>query len=230
MARDYYEVLGVGKKSDDKEIKSAYRKLARKYHPDVNPNDPTAEAKFKEVSEAYHVLSDPERRAAYDRFGPEWQSVAGAGAPADFGDMDFDFGDLFGGLLGGLGGSFRRSVPPRDVEMSVELSLDEIDSGTQRTLTMRARRAKAPVRSRRLVTAARSAQRARVRRLSRVPAASRSPSRQARRTAKGSGSEVAARPDRTDAEETSTCSSESFPTPSSPAGGRSPKSRSACRS
>lgn len=134
MARDYYEVLGVGRKADEKEIKSAYRKLARKYHPDVNPNDPTAESKFKEISEAYHVLSDAERRAAYDRFGPDWQNASG-GAPVDFGDMDFDFGDLFGGLLGGLGGAFRRSVPPRDVELSVELTLEEIDAGAQRTLS-----------------------------------------------------------------------------------------------
>ena len=75
MKRDYYEVLGVSRNATDKEIRQAYRRLARKYHPDVNPNDKTAEAKFKEIGEAYEVLSDPEKRAKYDRYGHNWQQV-----------------------------------------------------------------------------------------------------------------------------------------------------------
>src|SRR5438128_1985726 len=84
--KDYYGILGVARGADEKEIKSAYRRLARKYHPDVNPGDKTSEAKFKEVSEAYEVLSDSEKRAQYDRYGEQWkaysQSGQGAGAGA----------------------------------------------------------------------------------------------------------------------------------------------------
>ena len=69
MKRDYYEVLGIGKQADEKEIKKAYRKLAKKYHPDMNPDDKAAEQKFKEVTEAYNVLSDPEKKKLYDQFG-----------------------------------------------------------------------------------------------------------------------------------------------------------------
>ena len=73
--RDYYQVLGVGKSASDKEIRSAYRKLARKYHPDLNPSDRSAEARFKELQTAYDVLSDPAKRPKYDRFGPNWEQV-----------------------------------------------------------------------------------------------------------------------------------------------------------
>src|SRR6266702_1582398 len=76
--RDYYQVLGVPRTASDKEIRDAYRKLARKYHPDVNPNDKSGEARFKEVSEAYEVLSDRERRRKYDRYGHNWQQVEAA--------------------------------------------------------------------------------------------------------------------------------------------------------
>jgi len=104
--RDYYEVLSVGKDAGDQEIKGAYRELAKRYHPDRNPDDPAAEEKFKEASEAYSILSDAQKRAAYDRFGHA--GVQGAGGPggfnpeqfADFGDIlgdFFGFGDLFGG-------------------------------------------------------------------------------------------------------------------------------------
>src|SRR5919198_660575 len=119
--RDYYEVLGVARGASDKDIRNAYRKLARKFHPDLNPNDKAAETKFKEVSEAYEVLSDAEKRKKYDRYGHDWQQVEAAEAAArqgGFGNArwgpgqggvrfetaDFDdaaFGDLFGNLFGG---------------------------------------------------------------------------------------------------------------------------------
>ena len=86
--RDYYEVLGVSRSADESELKSAYRKIALKFHPDRNPDDPEAEERFKEASEAYAVLSDPEKRRAYDRFG--FEGVGAAGGPQGFSD----FGDL----------------------------------------------------------------------------------------------------------------------------------------
>src|SRR5262245_5021791 len=98
--RDYYDVLGVGRNADEQEIKKAYRKIALKYHPDKNPNDKSAEDKFKEAAEAYEVLSDPDKRARYDRFGH--QGVGGAsGGGGGFGGMNMEdifdqFGDIFG--------------------------------------------------------------------------------------------------------------------------------------
>lgn len=112
--RDYYEVLGVSKTASDSELKSAYRKLAKKYHPDVNPGDKEAEAKFKEATEAYGVLSDAEKRRQYDQFGHAAFEQGGGGA-GGFGGFDFNgadmgdiFGDIFGDLFGG-GGSRRRA-------------------------------------------------------------------------------------------------------------------------
>src|ERR1041384_4146504 len=99
MAKDYYSILGVARNADAKDIKSAYRKLARKFHPDVNPNDKTSEAKFKEVSEAYEVLGDPEKRKLYDQFGSNWEHAQNFTGAANGGDMgDFQF------RVGGAGG------------------------------------------------------------------------------------------------------------------------------
>jgi len=152
MAKDYYQLLGVPRGAEEKEIKSAYRKLARKYHPDVNPNDKTAEAKFKEISEAYGVLSDGEKRKLYDQFGSNWDQIqnvggpgGGVGIPNDQ-DIPFDIGggfgpifeQLFGGGMGGARGVRFQDLEqgqPRDVEKVVEITLEEVDSGTKRVLT-----------------------------------------------------------------------------------------------
>ena len=110
--RDYYEVLGVEKSADDAAIKKAYRQLAKKYHPDMNPGDAEAEKKFKEASEAYAVLSDPDKRRQYDQFGhAAFSQGAGGGG---FGGFDFngaDMGDIFGDIFGDLfgGGRSRRA-------------------------------------------------------------------------------------------------------------------------
>ena len=108
--RDYFKVLGVERSADADAIKKAFRKLARKYHPDVNPGDKTAEAKFKEVSEAYEVLSDPEKRRRYEQFGKYWNQAGAAGAGPGAGGFDVDFGrygnfdDFINDLLGRFGG------------------------------------------------------------------------------------------------------------------------------
>ena len=112
--RDYYEVLGVDKNADEAALKKAYRALAKKYHPDVNPGDAEAEKKFKEASEAYAVLSDAEKRRQYDQFGhAAFSGAGGAGGAGGFGGFDFnsaDFSDIFGDLFGDFfgGGSSRR--------------------------------------------------------------------------------------------------------------------------
>jgi molecular chaperone DnaJ len=130
-ARDYYEVLGIDRGATPDEIKQAYRKLAMKYHPDRNPGDHGAEAHFKEVSEAYHVLSDPNRRAHYDRFG---RMPSGANVP-DFADMTEMFEAVIGDFLANIGGFGRRGKPGgRDVTLAVEVSLLEAAKGIEKTV------------------------------------------------------------------------------------------------
>lgn len=135
--RDYYEVLGVSRDASKEEIKKAYRKLARKYHPDANPNDKQAAEKFKEINEAYHVLMDDEKRAAYDRFGHA--ATDGQGGFEDFGGFS-GFGTDFGGL-GDIfdmffGGGRRRTGPQRgaDIRVDIELSLEEAAFGLERDI------------------------------------------------------------------------------------------------
>ncbi|MBO4797303.1 MAG: J domain-containing protein, partial [Candidatus Methanomethylophilaceae archaeon] len=115
--RDYYEVLGVPKSADAEDIKKAYRTLAKKYHPDMNPGDKDAEQKFKEVNEAYAVLSDSEKKARYDQFGfagIDPNMGAGGGGFGGFGGMDFDLGDVFNSFFGGgAASSARRNAPER---------------------------------------------------------------------------------------------------------------------
>ena len=113
--RDYYEVLGVSKNASDDEIKRAYKKMAIKYHPDRNPDDKEAEAKFKEAAEAYDVLRDAQKRARYDQFGPEGVNGAGGfgGGGMNMDDIFSMFGDIFGGHggFGGFGGGGRTRKP-----------------------------------------------------------------------------------------------------------------------
>jgi molecular chaperone DnaJ len=134
--RDYYEVLGVSRSADENELKQAYRKIALRYHPDRNPDDSDAEEKFKEASEAYAVLSDAEKRRAYDRFGFEGVGMGGApGGFPDFGDLgNFTdvFNDLFGDLFGGRGGRSRgRGQRGADLRYNLEVSLADVLNGSE---------------------------------------------------------------------------------------------------
>ncbi len=140
--RDYYEVLGVSKDADDASIKKAYRSLAKKYHPDMNPGDAEAEAKFKEVNEAYAVLSDSEKKAQYDQFGhAAFEPGAGAGGAGFGGFSDFgDIGDIFGSFFGGgFGGSSSRraNAPTRgeDVSVRVTISFEDAVFGTKKDVS-----------------------------------------------------------------------------------------------
>lgn len=137
--RDYYEVLGVDKNADDAAIKKAYRVLAKKYHPDMNPGDAEAEKKFKEASEAYAVLSDPDKRRQYDQFGHAAFDGAGGAGGFDFNSMDFGdiFGDLFGGMFGG--GSRRANNGPMkgaNVRTSVRVTFEEACFGVDKELEL----------------------------------------------------------------------------------------------
>lgn len=160
--RDYYEVLGVGRGASEKEIRGAYRKLARKHHPDVNPGDSSAAERFKEIGEAYEVLSDKDKRAKYDRYGHDWQMreaqeeaarKAGfepggiqwqyqSGGPGSEGFSDTDsggFADILNEILRGQGGTrgFRtRQMKGQDLEYPVQVTLQEAFSGTSRILQM----------------------------------------------------------------------------------------------
>ena len=137
--RDYYEVLGVEKNANDAALKKAYRALAKKYHPDTNPGDADAEKKFKEASEAYAVLSDPDKRRQYDQFGHAAFDGSGGGGGFDFSGMDFGdiFGDIFGDFFGG--GSRRSSNGPMkgaNLRASVRITFEEAVSGCEKELEL----------------------------------------------------------------------------------------------
>ncbi len=166
MAKDYYRTLGVDKNANEKDIKKAFRRLAKQYHPDTNPNNPSAEAKFKEVNEAYETLSDPEKRKLYDQFGPNYANMGNAGAGGGYQYQtytqqvnfeDSPFQDIFESLFGGFGrsnkgqqtgGRTRANVggfqPMRgqDITEEVVISLREAYEGTMRYVQKADRKAK----------------------------------------------------------------------------------------
>lgn len=161
--KDYYKILGVERSATEKEIKSAYRKLARKYHPDVNPGDKASEEKFKEISEAYEILSDKDKRNQYDQFGQYWQQAGQQQPPPGWGQggqggFNYDFGGaanaegfggfgdifevLFGQGRGARNGSRNTWTPARgrDIEYEIEISLDEAFHGTTKVISVNGRR------------------------------------------------------------------------------------------
>jgi molecular chaperone DnaJ len=158
--KDYYSILGVSRSATDKDIKATYRRLARQYHPDVNPGNKAAEQRFKEINQAYEVLSDPEKRKKYDQYGEQWQYAdqyaeaarqqqqssggfryaqqPGGGQTYSFeeGDLESIFGDLLGGRTSGFGRRGSRSRRGQDLESQIELTLEEAFSGTMRNISL----------------------------------------------------------------------------------------------
>lgn len=140
MKQDYYQILGVSKDADEKTLKSAYRKLALQYHPDRNQGDKDAEAKFKEASEAYEVLSNPEKRGIYDRYGHDGlRGAAGGGGFSGAEEIFSHFGDIFGDLFGGSGFGGGRSSRPRprrgaDLRYDLSLTFKEAAFGTKKSI------------------------------------------------------------------------------------------------
>lgn len=161
MAKNYYETLGVAKTASEKEIKQAFRKLAKKYHPDANPNDPSAEAKFKEINEAYETLSDTEKRTQYDQFGSAYQQFGGNrpganGYYTNVNTQDTPFGDILESLFSNFGRSerggrtqqgqpFEMRMDGQDIEQKVKISLQEAYSGTSRLVTKGSRKVKVTI-------------------------------------------------------------------------------------
>ncbi len=152
--KDYYKILGVNRNASEREIKQAYRRLARKHHPDLNPNDKSAEAKFKEINAAYEVLSNPEKRKKYDQFGEQWEyaeqfaksggqervrwDFSKGGTTFEYGDLS-NFGDIFSSLFGDSGiGSRMKREPQRgqDIESPIEVSLEEAYHGSTRVIQL----------------------------------------------------------------------------------------------
>jgi len=144
--RDFYEALGLNKGASDDDIKKAFRQQAKKYHPDVNPGDKNAEARFKEVNEAYEVLSDSDKKARYDQYGhagvdPSFNAGSGFGGFGGFGGMDFDLGDLFGSIFGGGGGgtsSRSRNAPRKGERIRAEttISFEEAAFGCEKEISV----------------------------------------------------------------------------------------------
>jgi molecular chaperone DnaJ len=152
--KDYYQILGVSRNASEKEIKQAYRRLARKHHPDLNPGDKSAEAKFKEINAAYEVLSNPEKRKKYDQFGEQWEyaeqfAKSGGqervrwdfnrgGTTFEYGDMS-EFGDIFSSLFGdsGIGSRMKRGLQRgQDIESPIEVILEEAYHGSTRVIQL----------------------------------------------------------------------------------------------
>jgi len=162
--KDYYDTLGITRSATEKEVKAAYRKLARQYHPDANPGDKSAEEKFKEISEAYEVLRDADKRRRYDQLGANWKAGADFTPPPGFGGFNFDFrnfqdlqgspfSDFFeslfgqhfgttGGVAGTAGGFGRRPTKGQDSEADIDLTIEEVFKGTARNIHVQSPHAK----------------------------------------------------------------------------------------